>query len=125
MEEYILDTNILIYMLEGRGTINKTLNNLYREYFFISVVSCFECLEGAKNKKDHILIEQFLKTFVPLDLNFNTMKTALDLYKKSQRRIKFKDLLIAGTAFEENLTLVTADKDFKKIKGLKVKFVNL
>ena len=31
--------------------------------------------------------------------------------------------LIAATAQVEKLTLVTADKDFKKIKGLKVKLV--
>jgi predicted nucleic acid-binding protein len=121
MEEYILDTNILIYLFEGRESIASTLLSLHREYFFTSVISHFEFLVGARSEAEEKEIRSKLKETAPLDIRLEIVEAAVKLQK--QYKLKFKDLLIAATAQVEGLTLVTADKDFKKIKGLKVNLI--
>lgn len=80
---------------------------------------------GAKTEGELEFLDKILRTFAPLDLNTKIALGAVRLEKKFPKKLKFKDLLIAATAQVEGLTLVTADKDFKKIKGLKVKLVKL
>ena len=123
MEEYLLDTNILIYSLGQNRKVNAALAKLKRGYFFVSVISDFEFLVGTKNEKDLKEAEEFLSHTVPLDLRRETVREALKLQRENPGKLQFKDLLIAATAKIEKLTLVTADKDFKSIKGLKVKLV--
>ncbi|MFA4814928.1 MAG: type II toxin-antitoxin system VapC family toxin [Candidatus Gracilibacteria bacterium] len=124
MQEYILDSNILIYLSNNKEPkIKKMLQSLRREYFFISTISSIEVLMGAKNEKDLKELNRFIHQFVPIDLNSAIGREAVKLSKKQTKKLKFKDLLIAATAQVEGLTLVTADKDFKKIKGLKVRLV--
>ena len=101
------------------------LQSLKREYFFISTISSIEVLMGAKNEKDLKELNRFIHQFAPTDLNSAIGREAVKMSKRQEKKLKFKDLLIAATAQVEGLTLVTADKDFKKIKGLKVKLVAL
>jgi tRNA(fMet)-specific endonuclease VapC len=125
-EEYILDTNILIYYFKGFPKIIALLKSLSRGYFFMSVISHMELMEGVKTPREKYLMKQFLNTLVPLDFRIQTADEATQLMKGRERKektLKIKDLFIAGTAKTEGLTLITADKDFTKIKGLKVKLV--
>lgn len=125
MQEYILDSNILIYLSNKDPKIKKMLQSLKREYFFVSTISTIEVLMGAKNEKDEKELNRFIHQFAPIDLNSAIGREAVKMSKKQEKKLKFKDLLIAATAQVEGLTLVTADKDFKKIKGLKVKLIPL
>ncbi len=124
-QEYLLDSNVLIYLSKRDLKIKKTLQSLKREYFFISTISSIEVLMGAKGGKDLEELSQFIHQFAPLDLNSAVGREAVKLSKQQGKKLKFKDLLIAATAQVEGLTLVTADKDFKKIKGLKVKLISV
>lgn len=125
IQEYILDSNILIYLSKGDQKIEKKLNALRREYFFISTVSIVEVLIGEKDKAEAERLRQMVHQFVPLDLRNEIAEKAVALAHKSKKKLKFKDLLIAATALVEGLTLVTADKDFKSIPGLKLKLLSL
>lgn len=125
MQEYILDTNILIYLSQGKPNVKKMLQSLKREYFFLSTISSVEVLMGAKNEKDFKELNRLIHQFAPLDMNSAIGRESVALNKKHPQKLKFKDLLIAATAQVEGLTLVTADKDFLKIKGLKVKLIKL
>lgn len=124
-QEYLLDSNVLIYLSKKDQKVKKILQALKREYFFISTVSSIEVLVGARNEKDFKELDRLVHQFAPLDLNSAISKAAVMLQKKSNKLLKFKDLLIAATAQVEGLTLVTADKDFQKIKGLKVKLIKI
>lgn len=125
LQEYILDTNILIYLFEGKTKMIKTLHGLNREYFFTSVISHFEFLVGAKNSQEVQKIKSRLSEMVQLDIRLEIVQKAVSLQKTNKKKLKFKDLLIAATALVEGLTLVTADKDFKSISGLKLKLLLL
>lgn len=125
MREYLLDSNILMYFSQGNEQIKKSLENLNREYFFISSLSYVELLMGTKNKKEFQMLDDLLHQFAPLDIGIKIAKELVRLEKKYPKKLKFKDLLIAATAQVEGLTLVTADKDFTKIKELEVKLLKL
>lgn len=125
MEDYLLDTNILIYAFDKNPKVLECLSQLHKDYFFVSVISYFEFLTGAKDALEQGKIERRLKELAPLDVRVTTVMEANKLQKKYPKKLKFKDLLIAATAQVEGLTLVTADKDFQKIKGLKVKLVKV
>ena len=51
-QEFILDSNILIYLVGENPKVSKMLIQLKREYFFISTISLLEVLLGAKDEKD-------------------------------------------------------------------------
>ncbi|QQR54441.1 PIN domain-containing protein [Candidatus Peregrinibacteria bacterium] len=122
-QEYLLDSNVLIYLGHGNKKIARQLLRLKRPYFFSSVITYFEILYGCKTLEEKKLVKQYANDLAILDLRKEIIEAALEL--KEKKKLKFKDLLIAATAQMEGLTLVTADKDFKKIKGLKVKLLNL
>lgn len=122
---YLLDSNIVIYFLNGDSKALAFLGKLRNKNFSISSVSRIEILMGAKkhagtleymrdqlNDYEHIPVDKKLSDF------------AVDLYLRSKKRLKFKDLIIAATAKLHNMTLITADTDFKNVKGLKVKLFN-
>lgn len=121
--EYLLDTNVLIYYINRIPKILKFLKALKKDYFFISTVTCFEVLMGAKNEKEFTALDEILRDFAPLDLKTETARIGVRLHRANQKKLKWRDLLIAATVKAENLTLVTADKDFQKVKGLNVKLV--
>jgi len=119
-EGYLLDTNILIYLLEGDAKVGHALDKLKQDVFYISVISHFEFLVGQSDPKQLKNAQRKLSQFVPFDFRRSTAEHAALLHKKINARAKLKDLFIAATALEENLTLVTADQDFKKIPGLSI-----
>lgn len=123
---YILDSNVLVYMLENRMDVLEEVKKLEAKSFFISAVSYFEVLVGAhKQGFDTKTAESHLETFTTLIFDRETAREALAIQTENKKQLKFKDLAIAATARWNQLTLVTADRDFKSIKGLKVKCVKI
>ncbi len=82
-----------------------------------------ELLQDAQNKQQHILVLAFLKdfAFLVLPLSENIGKRAaiyVEEYSLSHN-VRASDAIIAATAIENNLTLITANsKHFKPIKEL-------
>ena len=123
---YILDTDILIYLLSGNKKIEKILNTINDEKFDISIISRFEVLIGEKEEKMDINeLEEYLDCFNNIDLGKRITKEAVILNKHNKKKLKFKDLLIAATAKVIGKTLITSDKDFKSMDGVKVRLINL
>lgn len=124
MQEYLLDSNIVIYYAKRDPKVIAFLKKLAKEYFFVSTITQIEVLWGAKTKREWEGLNKLLHTYAPLDLNTKIAQKAAELGRKYSKKLKFKDLLIAATAQVEGLTLVTADKDFKMIKSLKMKLLS-
>lgn len=111
----IIDTNIIIYALKGLADV--------RPYFdiepFISVVTEMEIL-GVKEITDkEIKIRETALDFCSIIPLTNKIKNKAISIKR-EIKIPLPDAIIAATAIEEQLTLVTADKGFKRIKDLQL-----
>ncbi|MDR2841398.1 MAG: PIN domain-containing protein [Paludibacter sp.] len=58
-----------------------------------------------------------------IDINYHIKKTAIQI--RQNYRVKLPDAIIAATAIQYNLTLVTADKGFSKIAELDLLLLDL
>jgi predicted nucleic acid-binding protein len=117
---FLLDTNIIIYALKGLADV--------RPYFdakpFISEVTEIEVL-GVKvlSDKEMKVRETAIEFCDIISLNNKIKLKAIGL--KRQIKIAIPDAIIAATAIQEGLTLVTADKGFKRIKELSLLLIEI
>lgn len=110
---YLLDTNILLYALKG-------LTNV-RLYFdippSISVVTEIEILGVQDIISSEIKIRETVIEYCQVIPITNSIKKKTIGLKRTIK-LAVPDALIAATAIEGGFTLVTADKGFKRIKEL-------
>lgn len=112
--KYLLDTNIILYILSG----NKVLaNHLHQKLLYASFVSEIE-LFGFKSltSKEERTIRDFLAQFRIVNIDEAIKTEAIALRK--QFGLKLPDCIIAATAISLQLTLVTADKQFRQVSQL-------
>jgi predicted nucleic acid-binding protein len=118
--KFLFDTNTLIAFLKGNDNLNKIVFNA--NWIGVSVISVTEFLCFKDLSMDDVdLLNEFTKQVEILDFTFKNFGL---LFEVSQIRIAYKlklpDAIIAATAIENNAILITADKDFEKIKNLRV-----
>ena len=110
---YLLDTNILLYALKGLADV--------RVYFdippSISVVTEIEILGVKEIKNPEIKIRETIIEYCQVIPIANSIKRKT-IELKRMIKLAVPDALIAATAIEGGFTLVTADKGFKRIKHL-------
>ena len=115
---FLIDTNIIIYLTQGRLKISdfaKNNSNLY-----ISSITYIETLGYPfSNQDEERTITDFCDTFERVFLTSNIEKQTIQIRKKY--KIKLPDAIIAATAIIYNLTLVTLNSsDFDKISELNI-----
>lgn len=125
MKSVLLDTNIIIYSLNGDSRILKLLENLKDVRFCISIITWIETLTGSlRHGKAIDEISWEIDHFQRLPLNeFVGHTSAVIMQQKllAGKKWKFQDNIIGATAVAHNMPLVTANpKDFRGIKGLKI-----
>lgn len=117
----LLDTNIVIGYLAGDLALAKWMENqsAHGEVFVLSVVSVAELLGFSKITTAEILaIEHWLQDIVIIDVDLSISRAGAAL--RRQYHLTTIDCLIAATAELTRTALVTRDKAFKKIKGIRV-----
>jgi predicted nucleic acid-binding protein len=120
----LFDTDIFIWVQRG----NLKAANLMEsdEGRFLSAQTYMELLQSAQNKKQHQQIRDFLIAFnfqvLPLTENIGHRACVyLEEYTLSNG-IRAGDAIVAATAAENNLILVTSNvKHFRPIKDLRLK----
>ena len=123
----VLDSSILMSLEKGRLDIKKRLKKLLEKHEglpVISFVTYFEFLMGIKErtKENQEKALQFINNIGILKVRKETAEILANLkhsYDKKGITLPLADLLIASQAIENNMLLVTTDKDFKKIEELK------
>ena len=111
-----LDTNILLYLLQGDETLTHSLDN---KQFYISFITQLEILSFSNlTKSSEKLINELLSECVIIDINSEIKRGAIELRKNY--KLKLPDCLVAATAQYLDLPLITADSDFQKIEELKL-----
>jgi predicted nucleic acid-binding protein len=120
----LFDTDIFIWVQRGHLKATRLMESAEARY--LSVQTYLELLQQAQNKKQHQQTKDFLKAFdfVVLPFTGNIGHRAciyIEEYALSTG-LRAGDAIIAATATENNLILVTSNfKYFKSIKDLKLK----
>lgn len=120
MAKYLADTTLLVDHLRGDERAKEFLID---EAPSISQASVAELVEGAKNKFHLNQINSTISPLQVIPISENISSFAINSMLKYflSHGLKFMDALIAATAMENKLTLVTANvKHFSFIKGLKL-----
>lgn len=129
MKPAIIDTDTLSYFFRNNPEVVAKLDKYLTEYGFvsISVVTYYEVLNGLyfKDAKSQLKkFEEFVALNEVLPLTENIAKRCAQIYaelRKQGKTMGHNDMLIAGTAIENNMMLVTNNtKHFKDIPDLEV-----
>ena len=116
----LVDTNFLIYLLNGHAAVAPYLKN----NFFVSEITEMEML-GVKNLNPTTLTirKQLLENCFTVNFNSDIKEIAIRIKQKSI--IKLPDAIVAASSMYMGFSLVTADKGFTKIAGLALKLLQL
>jgi predicted nucleic acid-binding protein len=112
----LVDTNIILYLLEGNLNLANLLNGME---LYVSVISEIELL-GYQN----ISVEEMLKVKLFLDecqiipLHNEIKNNCIEM--KQKHKIKTPDAIVASTANFLNIPLLTADRGFENLSETKV-----
>jgi tRNA(fMet)-specific endonuclease VapC len=126
--KYLVDTDWLIDYLKGREAARQLLDPLVHQGLAISLITYGEIFEGILYGRDPTRHEQvfraFLRTAPVLPLTENSMERFAqirgDLRAKGQL-IGDADILIAATALDHNLLLVTQNiLHFSRVSALQL-----
>lgn len=124
--EYLLDTDIYIYLLNGNENILQKIKEVGDTNIYLSAITVAELYFGIFNsqKKNQNLkkIQKHLEKTQIKNFNRSAAKTFGRLkaeLKKNGKTLADMDLAIAAIAEENNLALVTHNtRHFEKIPGL-------
>ena len=120
-KQYLVDTSLIVDYLRENKKSASFLNSLNK--VIISTITVAEIYQGAKNKKDLKSIKKLFKFFKILPIDEKISQLSLKLLEKYtlSNGLLILNSIIAATAMQNNLTLITGNfKHFKMIKGLKV-----
>ena len=106
----LLDSNVIIYSTRPEPEFEKLSQYLAERSFFVSIVSYVEVLgfKGIDSQDAKAFRAFFDKTGI-LQLDREIAERAVQL--RQLRKMSLGDALIAATALEKNLTLLTYNTD--------------
>lgn len=120
----VFDTDIFIWVQRGNKKAARLIDEDGERY--LSVQSYMELLQCARNRSQQKLVKQFISDFgfIVLPLSENIGHRSL-IYVEGyglSSGMRAGDAIIAATAVENNMTLVSSNgKHFKGIKELEFK----
>lgn len=116
---YVVDSSVLFDIVNGTFTPSAAIRDFE---LTISSITAHELLVGAKSAKDHFVAKHLLSNIRVLPFELDDAFHSSSIHKELQKKGKLingADIMIAGTCRKHNATVVTRDKDFKKITHLK------
>jgi predicted nucleic acid-binding protein len=116
---YLLDTNAVIDYLEEKLTSkgNLLIDEIVTPQISIATRIELSILPNA-NKEQTAIMKQYISYCKIHGLSEEVVLKIIEIRKKY--KIRDFDSIIAATALVCNLTIITSDKDFMNIKGLKI-----
>jgi predicted nucleic acid-binding protein len=123
---FLVDSNVLIDVSRGNAGAIQYVDRL-AEPWALSQVTAMELIVGARDKRDLATIDGFLSLYPVIPLSDGIGMEAyrlLKTYAKSHGLHVF-DSLVAATAMEKALTLVTLNrKHYQMIESLQIEVPN-
>ena len=125
---FVLDTNIVIYFFKGLGEVSQNLLAQSPTDIAIPAVVYYELEVGVKKsnypEKRIMQLNELISAVTILPFGKAEAQASAVIRAQLEKKgtpIGPYDILIAGTAFANQATLVTHNvEEFKRIKGLKV-----
>ncbi|RZK79205.1 MAG: type II toxin-antitoxin system VapC family toxin [Pedobacter sp.] len=127
MKQYLLDTNICIYLFKGQFGLAEKIESTGISKCFLSEITIAELKYGAANseypeknaKKITQLQQQF--TVIPIFNSLDVYAIEKARLKKSGKMLDDFDLLIGSTAISNNLILITRNtSDFDRLDQIRI-----
>lgn len=127
MSEYLIDTDWVIQVLHGNADATDTLAELASQGLAVSLISYGELYQGAYYARDaQRALEQLREVLDGIEILLLTQaimeRFAIvrgQLTRNQRQQVGDMDLLIAATALEHGLTLVTYNvRDYRLVPGL-------
>lgn len=107
-----VDTNILVYLLNGNKYIADILDHNQIHISFITELELLSKQDLSPVEIKHV--QGLINQCIVIDINDAIKKQAIALRK--QYRFKIPDALVAASAMYYELPLLTSDKQFSKIQ---------
>ena len=120
---FLIDSNVLIDVSRGKAAAIQYLDSL-TEPWALSQVTAMELIVGARDKREVTAIDSFLAQYPVVALSDSIGDQAYRLLKTYARShgLHVFDSLVAATAIENALTLITLNrKHYQMIEGLLLK----
>lgn len=119
MIDELVDTNVFSRIFKGDVLVKNYVENLNAA---VDAVIHIECLQGSKSNQEKSRIRKYLSNFPTFLTTPEVSRRAIELINtySNSHGLFLADALIAATALENDLTIVTYNvDDFKFIDNLK------
>ena len=117
---FLLDTNIILYILSGDKIIANYLRNKILYTSIICEIELFSYKSISLNEEKEI--QKFLSKFRIISIDQSVKELSIQLRKRYS--LKIPDTIIAATSISLGIPLVTADKGFKQNSELTIDLYN-
>src|SRR6266699_7234689 len=135
MKRYLLDTSLIAAFLHGRPHALTLIEPLVRDgqattsiLVYGEVIEYLKGLPAFREYKARLQKLFELNQITPYPLTYAVLERYADIrrtLRPLRQEIGDIDTLIAATALEEDLILLTIDRDYERVPGLKYQLVNL
>lgn len=123
---YVLDSSALIEIFEG-SPLAKKIEAMVQDAPIVTTSICMhELLVGAHSEREQFVLEQLFLNIRILDHTADAARRGARIVKDLSAAgtlINRMDILIAAICKVHDAHLITLDKDFANIKGLKVTII--
>lgn len=127
-QKLLVDTSVWIdYFRNNLHAAEFLEKQLLEDNVYIVGIIVSELLQGIKNETDREVIRNSLDAINYINMNYADWIRAGDIsysLRKNGVTLPLTDISIAAAAIENKLAVVTSDKHFKHIPGLKVMDIN-
>jgi predicted nucleic acid-binding protein len=123
----LLDSAPIIYVLEAHPTLRPRFRPLFeaqetgRLQFVVTPITIVEVLTGPLRKGDEVLARRhraILESWRQVPLDIGVAESAARL--RATLRLSLADAIQAASALAVNAALVTHDRDFSRVRSLRV-----
>jgi len=127
--EYLLDTNICIYLIKKHPPeVFKRFQQIQLKQLHIPTITVFELYYGIQKNNSHkrnlSALEGFIAPLTVVDFNLEAAKQAANIRDSLQKKgtpIGPYDIQIAAIALSLNMVLLTNNtSEFERVKNLKI-----
>jgi tRNA(fMet)-specific endonuclease VapC len=129
MTNYLLDTNICIYLIKKHPPeVLARFEQIQLKQLHVPTITLFELYFGIEKSNSHqrnlAALESFIAPLTIVDFTQDAAKKAAKIRNQLQKQgtpIGAYDIQIAAVALSLNMTLLTNNtREFERVKGLKL-----